>query len=97
MIACLIALSSTLSLIPSQGALSDSGFSSSFDNSAKPTVYIVAQKYPGNRYPYSPDPKGDDPHDETHDPDLPANQAADAARPSKDVYGGAIPNGKNPY
>jgi len=95
MIACLIALSSTLSLIPSQGAFSDSGYS--FDNSAKPDVYIVAQKYPSNRYPYSPDPKGDDPSDEVHDPDLPANEAADAARPPKDVYGGAIPNGKNPY
>ncbi|MDX2107551.1 MAG: hypothetical protein SFY67_14215 [Candidatus Melainabacteria bacterium] len=93
MIACLIALSSTLSLIPSQGDLSNY----SFDNSAKPDVYIVAQKYPSNRYPYSPDPKGDDPHDEIHDPDLPANQAADAAKPPKDVYGGAIPNGKNPY
>lgn len=95
MITCLIALSSTLSLIPSQGVFS--GCDYSFDNQTKPDVYIVAQKYPGNRYPYSPDPKGDDPHDETHDPDLPANQAADEAKPSKDVYGGAIPNGKNPY
>lgn len=69
----------------------------SFDNSSNSNVYIVAQKYPSNRYPYSPDPKGDDPSDEVHDPDLPANQAADAARPPKDVYGGAIPNGKNPY
>lgn len=93
MITCLLALSSTLSLIPSQMELS----SYSFDNSSKPDVYIVAQKYPSNRYPYSPDPKGDDPSDEVHDPGLPANQAADDARPPKDVYGGAIPNGKNPY
>ncbi len=93
MITCLIALSSTLSLIPSDGAFSNLRF----ENSDKPDTYIVAQKYPGNRYPYSPDPKGDDPHDEVHDPDLPANAAAKAAKPPSDVYGGTIPNGKNPY
>ncbi len=96
MITCLIALSSTLSLIPSDSTISISGL----DNSTKPkvqNVYIVAQKYPGERYPYSPDPKGDDPHDEVHDPDLPANEAARAAKPTKDPYGGAIPNSKNPY
>ncbi len=58
-------------------------------------IYIIAQKYGGSD-PHGPDPHGDDPHDEVHDAKLPANSDKTGKAP-KDVYGGDVPNSKEPY
>ncbi len=44
-----------------------------------------------------PDPHGKGPHDEIHDPDLPANQERDAHKAPKDPYGDQFPQGRAPY
>lgn len=58
-------------------------------------TYIIAQKY-GGTDPHGDDPHGDDPHDEQHDSKMPANQDKTGKAP-KDVYGGQVPNSKEPY
>lgn len=49
------------------------------------------------------DPHGNDPHDENHDKDLPAEDHRDDYKPKedwkapKDPYGGEFPKGRAPY
>lgn len=69
----------------------------------KPTVaqmmqsqWLIAQKYAGND-PAGDDPHGGDPHDEVHDDKLPANEHRGDHKAPKDVYGGTVPNGQQPY
>lgn len=59
-------------------------------------VLLIAQKYDGAD-PKGADPHGPDPNDENHDPGLPANQEQKAHKAPKDVYGGSVPNGQQPY
>jgi len=61
-----------------------------------PSLILIAQKHAGAD-PKGPDPHGDDPHDEQHDPGLPANQDRNEGKAPKDVYGGEVPNGQQPY
>ncbi|MBZ0188842.1 MAG: hypothetical protein K8F91_21545 [Candidatus Obscuribacterales bacterium] len=61
----------------------------------KEGVIIIAQKAGGD--PHGDDPHGDDPHDEVHDSGLPANRDKNIGKAPKDVYGGSVPNSKEPY
>lgn len=57
---------------------------------------LLAQKYAGAD-PHGDDPHGGDPHDEQHDDKLPANQDRSVGKAPRDVYGGTVPNGQQPY
>jgi hypothetical protein len=67
-----------------------------FASAKNQPVILIAQKYAGDD-PHGPDPHGDDPHDEFHDKNLPANKDQKEYKAPKDVYGGEIPNSKEPY
>lgn len=60
------------------------------------SLMIIAQKF-GKEDPHGPDPHGDDPHDEQHDKNMPAYKEQKEHKAPKDVYGGDIPNDKEPY
>lgn len=60
------------------------------------SILLIAQKYGGDD-PHGPDPHGDDPHDEYHDKNMPAYKEQKAHKAPKDVYGGEVPNDKEPY
>jgi hypothetical protein len=67
-----------------------------FASAKKAPIILIAQKY-GGEDPHGCDPHGEDPHDENHDKDLPANREQKKYKAPKDVYGGEIPNSREPY
>ncbi len=84
-----------LSASPSEKIPDLSTIKSMLPSMTRSGIYIIAQKY-GGTDPHGDDPHGDDPHDEQHDPKLPAN-ADKTGKAPKDVYGGQVPNSKEPY
>ena len=62
----------------------------------KDGTILLAQQYDGED-PHGPDPHGPDPRDEVHDPNTEANKRQAERYPTRDVYGGHVPNTRTPY
>lgn len=62
--------------------------------SGEARVFIAGRHHSGGRQGDGPD-HGDDPNDEQHDDDLPANKEKNKVKGPGDPYSGTTPNDKN--